>query len=96
MNNDPEPDIIFIQLYHMEYYYQSMSSNKNNFFTLIRDFNQFITQINNSTISFNGNIYKLDYIINKTEDDSTCTNCGHIISGIHYKNHEYYGWSYLV
>lgn len=89
-NNDPDPDIIFIQLYHMEYYYQQMSSNKNNFFTFIRDFSQLIKQIDDSTISFNGNIYKLDYIINKTEDDTTCTNCGHIISGIHYKNHEYY------
>jgi hypothetical protein len=44
----------------------------------------------NNTITYDDNTYKLDYIINKTEDYSTCTNCGHIISGIHYDKKEYY------
>jgi hypothetical protein len=45
---------------------------------------------NYNEINYNGNSYKLDYIIHGSNDKYTCINCGHVICGIHYENQEYY------
>jgi hypothetical protein len=87
-NDFENPEIIFIQLYNMDSYLSAMLGNTH-LFTRIDIYDK-IDIIGDNTITYNGNTYKLDYIINKTEDYSTCTNCGHIISGIHYKKKEYY------
>ena len=41
-------------------------------------------------ITYNENIYILDYIINITCDKLTCDKCCHCISAIHYDNNEYF------
>jgi hypothetical protein len=41
-------------------------------------------------ITYNNNIYILDYIINITCDRLTCDKCCHCISAIHYNNNEYF------
>ena len=41
-------------------------------------------------ITYNSIIYKLDYIIQSTDSNLTCKNCGHCISAITYHNEEYY------
>jgi hypothetical protein len=53
------------------------------------------TEINDSSsklqkITYNNNIYILDYIINITCDKETCDKCCHCISAIHYNNNEYF------
>lgn len=40
-------------------------------------------------ITYNGNKYKLDYILHLSNDNYTCESCGHCISAIHYENKEY-------
>jgi hypothetical protein len=45
---------------------------------------------NYNEINYNGNSYKLDYIINISNDKMTCKNCAHCISAIHYDNNEYF------
>jgi hypothetical protein len=46
--------------------------------------------INSKEIIFNGNKYKLDYIINSSNDILSCNTCGHTISAIHYNKQQYF------
>jgi len=50
----------------------------------------FVFNDNYNEINYNGNSYKLDYIINISNDKLTCKNCAHCISAIHYDNNEYF------
>jgi hypothetical protein len=46
--------------------------------------------INSNEIIFNKNKYKLDYIINSTNDILSCDDCGHTLSAIHYNKEKYF------
>ena len=93
-NRTANPDIIFINHFdsriepydiYTKDYFKTMSNA-----TKVKKTSIIIDDDDISIIKYNRNIYKLDYLLHRTDGSATCNNCGHCISGIHYKGKEYY------
>ena len=85
------PDIIFI------HFFDSSSSSFNEytqeyFLSLpnISILEKKKIKIASNIITYNDIKYKLDYLLHMTDDKASCKNCGHCITGIHYKGEQYY------
>jgi hypothetical protein len=88
-NPDANPDIIFIQeINKLDNASRNISKSSN--VEKITDINY---ENDKDNIIYNGNNYKLDYILYRTINMEKCdiaTGCGHCISCIHYDNIKYY------
>ena len=89
-NPADNPDIIFIQEIDSseETISDNISSSSN-----VENIPDITYTNNKDNIIYNGNNYKLDYILYNTINTETCditTGCGHCISCIHYDNIKYY------
>jgi hypothetical protein len=89
-NPDDNPDIIFIQ--EIDSSEKTISDNIRSS-SNVEDIPDISYTNNKDNIIYNGNNYKLDYILYNTINTETCditTGCGHCISCIHYDNIKYY------
>ena len=86
------PEIIFIHnIQSKDIENKTFKSSSNITEISLSSFND-VDFINNSNFTYNGNNYKLDYVLYMTNPNDSCTanGCGHCISGIHYDGEQYY------